>query len=224
MDREALESWIAEGLSLEQIGNRTGRRPSTVSYWLRKHGLEPAHRARHAARGGIPRETLEQLVARELTTREIAEELGRSQAAVCYWLRRHQLRVVRARGVAAGIEPDVTATEGDCPRHGLTSFVRRRDGAWRCTRCRVEVVSRRRRQVKAILVAEAGGCCVLCGYSKCLAALQFHHRDRATKQFALAGSGVTRSLAAARAEAAKCVLLCANCHAELEAGAVTLPR
>jgi predicted HNH restriction endonuclease len=30
--------------------------------------------------------------------------------------------------------------------------------------------------------------------------------------------GVTRSLAAARAEMAKCVLLCANCHAEVEAG------
>jgi hypothetical protein len=75
-----------------------------------------------------------------------------------------------------------------------------------------------------MLVAEAGGCCVLCGYSKCIAALHFHHRDPGTKRFALAGGGVSRSLEAAREEAAKCVLVCANCHAELEAGAVTLPR
>jgi hypothetical protein len=35
---------------------------------------------------------------------------------------------------------------------------------------------------------------------------------------------VTRALDAARAEARKCVLLCSNCHAEVEAGAVQLPR
>jgi hypothetical protein len=34
--------------------------------------------------------------------------------------------------------------------------------------------------------------------------------------------GVTRSLAAARVEMAKCVLLCANCHAEVELGITTL--
>ena len=51
-----------------------------------------------------------------------------------------------------------------------------------------------------------------------LAALHFHHVDPATKSFALAARGVGRSIAAARAEVAKCVLLCANCHAEVEAG------
>jgi hypothetical protein len=73
------------------------------------------------------------------------------------------------------------------------------------------------------LVADAGGSCVLCGYSRSLAALQFHHIDPATKRFHIAHRGVTRSMAAARAEAAKCVLLCANCHAEVEGGVATLP-
>jgi hypothetical protein len=76
--------------------------------------------------------------------------------------------------------------------------------------------------VKDALVAEAGGSCVLCGYSRCLAALEFHHLDPAAKRFSLAGRGVTRSLARAREEARKCVLLCANCHAEVEAGVRTL--
>jgi ferredoxin len=35
--------------------------------------------------------------------------------------------------------------------------------------------------------------------------------------------GVSRSLAVARTEMAKCALLCANCHAEVESGLVTLP-
>jgi hypothetical protein len=34
---------------------------------------------------------------------------------------------------------------------------------------------------------------------------------------------LARALSAAREEAGKCVLLCANCHAEVEAGVATLP-
>jgi hypothetical protein len=143
---------------------------------------------------------------------------------VRYWLRRHGLRVIRARGVAPGTINDESMIMGDCPRHGAGPFLRRRDGAWRCKRCRIEAVTERRRRVKRILVAEAGGSCVICGYDRAVAALQFHHVDPATKRFTLAGRGVARSLAEARVEAAKCVLLCANCHAEVEGGVVTLPR
>ena len=42
------------------------------------------------------------------------------------------------------------------------------------------------------------------------------------KRFSVAGRGVTRSLADAREEAKKCVLLCSNCHAEVEAGVRSL--
>jgi 5-methylcytosine-specific restriction endonuclease McrA len=72
--------------------------------------------------------------------------------------------------------------------------------------------------VKQILVAEAGGACALCGYCRSRAALEFHHIDPAAKRFAVAARGVTRSLAEARLESEKCVLLCSNCHAEVEAG------
>jgi hypothetical protein len=68
------------------------------------------------------------------------------------------------------------------------------------------------------LVEEAGGACRACGYDRHPSALQFHHLDRDGKRFALSQQGVARSLERARAEARKCVLLCANCHAEVEAG------
>jgi hypothetical protein len=84
-------------------------------------------------------------------------------------------------------------------------------------------VSRRRRAIKAALVVEAGGRCGLCGYDRCARALSFHHVDPATKEFGVALRGVSRSLARARAEAAKCVLLCANCHMEVEAGVALVP-
>jgi hypothetical protein len=74
-----------------------------------------------------------------------------------------------------------------------------------------------------MIVEEAGGACVICGYDRFPGALQFHHLDPATKSFALGLRGVTRSLERVRAEARKCVLLCANCHAEVEGGVAELP-
>ena len=78
--------------------------------------------------------------------------------------------------------------------------------------------------MKQFLIDEAGGCCVLCGYDRFPGALQFHHLDPAEKSFALSVQGVGRSLEKARAEAAKCVLVCANCHAEVEGGLATIRR
>ena len=84
-------------------------------------------------------------------------------------------------------------------------------------------VARRRRKIKEILVSEAGGACRLCGYDRYAGALQFHHLDPENKTFQLAGRGLTRSLSIVRQEAKKCVLLCANCHAEVEGGIAILP-
>ena len=64
---------------------------------------------------------------------------------------------------------------------------------------------------------------MLCGYDRYIGALHFHHVDPSRKEFAVSGRGFTRSIAKMREEAAKCVLLCSNCHAEVEAGIATLP-
>lgn len=109
-----------------------------------------------------------------------------------------------------------------CTTHGETQFWLEGRGSYRCLMCRTDAVVRRRKKVKAILVAEAGGQCTLCGYARYPGALQFHHVGPATKLFSLSRDGATRSLARAREEARKCVLLCANCHAEVEAGVRTV--
>lgn len=111
----------------------------------------------------------------------------------------------------------------ECRVHGVTEFVRRPDGVMRCKRCRSEAVSKRRRRVKAILIAEAGGACVLCGYARSVRALEFHHLDPAEKLFGLSAQGLARSIDTMRAEARKCILLCSNCHAEVEDGLVSVP-
>ena len=71
---------------------------------------------------------------------------------------------------------------------------------------------------------EAGGGCAICGYDRWAAALEFHHLDRRAKEFGVAAGGPTRALARSRREAEKCVLVCSNCHAEIEAGVTAVPR
>src|SRR4051794_35648801 len=98
MERDLLEGYLADGLSLEQIGNLTGRDGSTVGYWVRKHGLEAAYRSRHAARGGIPRDVLQDLVAEGLSMRKIAARVGLSQSTVRHWLRQYGVRTEHQAG------------------------------------------------------------------------------------------------------------------------------
>jgi hypothetical protein len=222
MDAALFEGHLRDGLSLEKIGELTGRHPSTVGYWVKQHGLAAVHRDRHAPKGGVDRDNLAALVDAGLTTRQIADRLGFSQSTVRHWLRRHGLQPHRAR------HPDSSGTRGSdpdrkimtCARHGEALFWLEARGIYRCLRCRSEAVARRRRKLKKILVADAGGCCSLCGYDRYIGALQFHHRDGAAKGFGLADRGLTRSLDAVRSEAQKCILLCANCHSEVEGGIV----
>ena len=105
----------------------------------------------------------------------------------------------------------------------LTEFLAMPNGRSRCAKCNSEAVLRCRRDRKETLALEAGGACKLCGYDKYLAALEFHHLDPKEKEFGIAEAGVTRSLQKCRDEAKKCILLCSNCHAAVEAGDITLP-
>ena len=227
MSKEQLETYLAEGLSLEQIGKRVGRSPSTVSYHLKKHGLKPVNRQRHLQRGAIPRDELSELHSRGASLREIATHFDRGVNTVRYWLKKYRLGPTAGGLRRAAINQARLAGERDvlleCPRHGKASHVVEKGGRVRCKRCRSVAVSEARRRTKRILVNEAGGACLICGYDRCIAALEFHHRDRKTKLFALSRQGVTRSLAEARAEARKCILLCSNCHAEVENGVTAIP-
>jgi len=53
MDKASLELLLAQGLSVERIAKRFGKHPSTVSYWLAKHGLKAVGHEKHSARGGV---------------------------------------------------------------------------------------------------------------------------------------------------------------------------
>jgi len=173
-----------------------------------------------APRDGLDPDALRALVEQGLSIRQISAACGFSPTAVRYWLRKSGLTTRTARYERSD-EPKPHEILRACSTHGHTAFRRTgRAGGYRCVRCASARVSERRRQAKAILVAELGGSCVLCGYDRYVGALHFHDLDRAEKLLQFGARGLTRSLAILRKEAEKCVLLCANCHAEVEAGVV----
>lgn len=225
MDRVSLEELLSQGLSLAEIGKQVDRHEATVAYWMKKHGLTAVNRQKHATRGGLDRDELETMVYSGASIADIADAVERSKGTVRHWLKEYGLTTSAAKlrqensclSDAAG---EIVMRE--CRRHGLTEFKRRSPSGYRCLKCRSDAVTERRRRVKQILVREAGGACSICGYRRCIAALEFHHLDPHSKRFSLSHRGVTRSIARARAEASKCVLLCANCHVEVEAGLATV--
>ncbi len=227
MDEDSLKLLLAQGLSIVEIGRRYGRNASTVAYWMRKYGLEAPDRDRYAAKGGIELECLQEFVAEGRSIAEIAESLGRGKGTVRYWLRKHGLRTDGTRHASRtrrAVLTDPHEVDRECARHGLTAFAVEGRGYYRCKRCRSEHVSGRRRALKVTLVAEAGGQCCLCGYDRCVSALEFHHLDPVTKRLGIAAGGLGHSLETLREEIAKCVLLCSNCHAEVESGIASIPE
>lgn len=223
--RDVLELLLGEGLTIGEIGRRIGKARPTVAYWMEVYGLEAVNRDTHSRPQDVDRERLESLVAAGRTVTEMAAELGVTTVTVRRRLARFGLkteatrRIMIARAHQAAGDQTVMMS---CAEHGVTEFVLEGRGYFRCKRCRIERVMRRRRKLKAILVADAGGSCCVCGYDRYVGALEFHHLERSEKRLEIS-YGVALSLQSLREEASKCVLLCSNCHAEVEAGVTTVP-
>jgi DNA-binding transcriptional ArsR family regulator len=226
MTKKFLEQCLAEGLSLEKIGALVGKDPSTVSYHLKRHGLKPAGHEAHTPNGKVDPDRLRELIEDGASVHGAAEELGVSYSTVRHWVRKLGLET---RRMARLKESQPARANGHnralltCPKHGKTPHFKHPSGPFRCGKCRSEAVSRYRRRVKQRLVDRAGGACAICGYERFAGALEFHHLDPELKRFTLSRHGVTRAYAEAAAEADKCVLLCANCHAEVEGGFTEVP-
>jgi hypothetical protein len=76
-------------------------------------------------------------------------------------------------------------------------------------------VKTRRQQIKQKAVEYKGNKCELCGYSKCIVALEFHHRNPKKKEFSLSTNRMYHAWATVKKELDKCILVCSNCHREL---------
>ena len=143
----------------------------------------------------LEEEVLGRLIAEGSSTSQIAKKLDCSKDQVLYWVHKFGLQMPRRTrpGAPKRVTPEQAANA-------------------------VRYVAAHRKRIKARSIAYKGGKCQLCGYSRCNNALEFHHLDRNTKDFGLSHRGWTRSLDTIKRELEKCVLVCANCHREIEAG------
>jgi hypothetical protein len=78
-----------------------------------------------------------------------------------------------------------------------------------------KAVMKSQRRKKLFAIEQFGGKCQLCGYDKCIDALHFHHVDPSTKEASPSYVIMRKTWAIAYEELKKCVLVCANCHAEI---------
>jgi hypothetical protein len=84
----------------------------------------------------------------------------------------------------------------------------------------VRNTSEYRVNIKQRLVDYKGGKCQICGYNRCINALEFHHVNPEEKDFTI--SGGTKSFDTLKPEIDKCILVCSNCHREIHAGLIKI--
>ena len=86
-------------------------------------------------------------------------------------------------------------------------------------------VKKWRNDTKTAIVNGFGGECLICGYNKCREALDIHHLDPNKKTFSFGGIRANpKQWELINKELENCVLLCANCHREVHAGAAKIPN
>lgn len=74
----------------------------------------------------------------------------------------------------------------------------------------------KRTRLRERVLEYKGSKCEICGYDKCKQALEFHHLVKEDKLFSISSNCATYSWEKVREEVDKCILLCANCHREVE--------
>jgi hypothetical protein len=127
------------------------------------------------------------------------------------------------------IESKVLSTGGSmktCPKCNqkkkISDFYIRKDRESKkpqsfCKQCNHDNVLLRQRAFKLKCLEYKGKSCIKCGYSKCVAALEFHHTDPIQKDFIPSKFRHTsweKNKDVIIKELDKCIVLCANCHRE----------
>ncbi len=90
-----------------------------------------------------------------------------------------------------------------------------------CRPCYNKRVAARLRATKQKAAKYKGGKCIVCGYTRCIDALEFHH-IRGEKDFTISHKCI--SFEKLVPELDKCILVCARCHREIHANLVFIDK
>lgn len=82
-----------------------------------------------------------------------------------------------------------------------------------------------RKRTKQRIIDAFGGKCGICGYDKCNSALDVHHLDPLTKEFAIGQvKASNRNWNSLVSELRKCILVCCRCHREIHDNILEIPN
>lgn len=159
----------------------------------------------------MDKKLLEEFVSKGLSQYKIADIVGCSQTKIKYWLWKHKLKTLNCN---AKLKKCAICGEAD-----LKKFYKHKDGRfrYRCRKCDNSINIDRFKGIKKQAVEYKGGKCVVCGYDKCMASLDFHHRNPEEKDphWRKMRNWIFEKI---KNELDKCDLVCKNCHGEIHAG------
>jgi DNA-binding CsgD family transcriptional regulator len=155
----------------------------------------------------VARQNLCFMIENGLSSSEIAAKADISPTTVRRILKEVDLKTVKRHGPRAKPRVCVDCGEKDEANGKIIWYSR-------CRACHKIKNKKRYRLLKLQAVNYKGGCCHLCLYNKCPAAIHFHHKDASlkSKEWKLIKN---RTFEQQKSELDKCELVCANCHAEL---------
>ena len=220
MDRDWLESQLAAGRSIESIAREVGRTRRRSRYWVNKHGLTSQHAARHAPAAASSARALQALVEDGMSIRQIASRLRRERHD-----RPPLAAAVRAEDAARALRAprrgrDPPSSCASAAAHGWGAFVRvgRRGAlplrAMQHARRSPTAAGGSRRSSSRRPAALRGSAGSTPTPGRCNSTTRSRDevvRGQPRRESPARWSGL-------RAEARKCVLLCANCHARSRLG------
>jgi hypothetical protein len=160
------------------------------------------------------------LTSQGKSIRQIAKELDKSYTTVRYWLLKYKITTSYAE---ASLDPAKQIAKGQgldeciasCKIHGQTKFTLTENRSkWRCNRCASDATVRARQKKKQLLVETHGSICMRCLQNFPFYLYNFHHLSRESKLYNI--KDIYISPKKLESELEKCVMICANCHAEVE--------
>ncbi len=235
METKNLKSSIIElrksGCTIKQIIEKLGCAKSTVSFHINNEGMGGVlKKENNNFLFGVSKEVIENvslLRNQGLTYREISKQIGLScdkVSLICRKLGLIRKKVVHEDVIKAinneyevlksirKVSKKLKLSRNTVRKH-LTKKIAWTKNDSEKVKTKSDYVTDFRKKRKIELILYKGGKCENCGYNKISGALQFHHINPKEKSFTIGGRNY--SLENMKKEADKCLLICANCHAEV---------
>ena len=163
---------------------------------------------------------LKSYIDKKMSLLQIATESKKSYSSVIYWVSTYGFNSNFSNFKVGVVQKQPLEEAIRYCQHCQTykkveEFKYKKRNIRHCKQCVRDQQVKRTRQFKLDCIDYKGGKCQKCGYKKCQAAIEFHHRIPEQKDFSINTNLNRRNIDdRIKKELDKCDILCANCHRE----------